>query len=1094
MKLKKLIASCVLASCGMFQAGAQTDVTKYFLTNYGFDTDFNYPASSSATVGQEILDIPGWTPNFTINYTITGVYEFGFKGTFNNGTVPAKGYDDEPGGGLALSTGWSQTFGYYQTVTLPAGKYTLNVPTYNGKDAAGGKSDLAWIPASGTTVKSTVSSYPYGKWTLDQISFTLTKTTTGKIQIGYVAGDGGSAGSANLVIDYVQLMVEDMGVDKTSLQTLLNTANKLYGDGTGDGAADLKAAIDAAQAVYDNADVDMITVLETEVALGEAIDVYHGQNVSEENPLDYTSYIVNPSFENNGTEGWIVDGFGTQNNAAFTKRAGTTYIEKWVSTGNKVGSGSVYQLIPNLPDGRYKLTVGAQNYNQGATTEKCTGAYIYAGDVQEPVYTPADYSLTFTSISGEVEIGFKAENASGNWLALDNFRLYLIGRVDMGEIVAELQRVIATAEALQPEMMSTVAATQLQNAIDAAKLITEQSSGAESQAASKGLDAAIQVAEKSIAEYKALADAIAVAEAAYDATLEGAADFRAVIDEAIALSKNAEATSAQLTAEVAALEKAELAFNLSNPSGEAPEVTTHPYVARGCRIAFGRATFKANGSAIKERGFCYSSENREPTVLDERSTSYYSHAGTIYYMKDIKPATAYWVRAYAISEGNQVGYGDVVKIVTLPDANCTWSWVRNDATDAEDARCRAAIAEAMEDYNYCSGFRGFHLSGNYVKGAGAGSGTADCSYGGYMRISQAEAYQRTGTVQHETNHGVGVGTTPRWYNCPELRANTSRGAWLGRRANELVNFFENTSNNEIRVTGDNTHMWPERVSGAETTLLNYGINGAQEDNGDKLLYYANAMLTEFLCEDGLCPTYNYPNGLPCYTYNYDDEKKYYIVSESDARGLNEGGFLYQRNNMSMSWRPYETVNDSCAWLIEYVPATGYYRFKNVMSGKYMTHASGGLAVTLASRTSVTLASTEDFHLLPGRVDVEIGEGDSKFKSYGFWFTWYDEGNKSMTAKALTDRTGYGANSIEDFDFSNAATDQRWIIISEDEVEAYLVATGATGIHDIVADDAAENGKRVVAIYSVDGVRLQSTQPGINIIKYSDGTSRKMIVK
>ena len=61
-----------------------------------------------------------------MNYTITGVYEFGFKGTFNGGTVPEKGYDGEAGGGLALSTGWSENMAYYQTVTLPAGNYTIS--------------------------------------------------------------------------------------------------------------------------------------------------------------------------------------------------------------------------------------------------------------------------------------------------------------------------------------------------------------------------------------------------------------------------------------------------------------------------------------------------------------------------------------------------------------------------------------------------------------------------------------------------------------------------------------------------------------------------------------------------------------------------------------------------------------------------------------------------------------------------------------------------------------------------------------------------------------------------------------------------------
>ena len=91
------------------------------------------------------------------------------------------------------------------------------------------------------------------------------------------------------------------------------------------------------------------------------------------------------------------------------------------------------------------LTVGAQNYDQQNMSSKCTGTYIYAGDQREPVYTPADYSVKFTNITGEVEIGYVAENASGNWIAVDNFRLYLIGKLDGEGVLSEVQRLIAAA-------------------------------------------------------------------------------------------------------------------------------------------------------------------------------------------------------------------------------------------------------------------------------------------------------------------------------------------------------------------------------------------------------------------------------------------------------------------------------------------------------------------------------------------------------------------------------------------------------------------------------------------------------------------------
>lgn len=47
----------------------------------------------------------------------------------------------------------------------------------------------------------------------------------------------------------------------------------------------------------------------------------------------------------------------------------------------------------------------------------------------------------------------------------------------------------------------------------------------------------------------------------------------------------------------------------------------------------------------------------------------------------------------------------------------------------------------------------------------------------------------------------------------------------------------------------------------------------------------------------------------------------------------------------------------------------------------------------------------------------------------------------------------------------------------------------SGVGDIVAAE-----RRVAGIYSVSGVLLDSMQPGVNIIRYSDGTVRKLVVK
>ena len=1094
---------------GSLNVSAQTDVTKYFLTNYGFDDNFDYPASSSAAVTQEIKEIPGWTQEFSINYTISGVYEFGFKGTFNGGTVPAEGYDGESGGGLALSTGWAQDFPYSQNVTLPAGSYTIKVPTYNGITATAGKSLLKWIPSSGTTVSSSVSSYPTKKWTLDEISFTLTKTTKGKIQIGYNASvSAASSNCANLVIDYVQLLASDMAVDKTDLKSTLDSANGYYGDGTGSEAAALKAAIDASQAVYDDESADMVTVLESDYTLKNAIEAYRRANVSEENPLDCTDYITNPSFEN-GTAGWTNSNLAQQTNTSFTRKAGTTYLEKWVGSGS-AGDASVRQTI-TIPNGKYKLTVAAQNYTQSSTTKKNTGAYIFAGDQQEPVYTPNNYTVSFTSIAGEVEIGFVAEGATGNWLAVDNFRLSLVGYVDDAELIAELSRLVDLSKELQGQQMSKAASAELQAQADAANLIidgtnaynakvtlalqnaiagarssianyqalqqmvasaaeiqSEMMTGTASEnlqtqltAANLILDAtneydakvvtalqkAISAAQTSVANYKALQTAIDAAEKVYDESKDGAADLLAELTKAKAMMTDTSVADNDVVNETEAVKTAQLLFLVANGSGTAPTVkTVTDFMIPAAHGGLIRATI--SGSNIRERGICWSTE-KEPTIADHRETTYYTQKGTIFHVQEMQPASVYYARAYAISNTYAVGYGDVIKVVTLPKGSCVGTWDNGAPTEAANTRCRNAIQETMDYLNEWTAIKGFTLSGHY----GAQTPTADCSYGGYMRIGPNAGNQAIGTVIHETGHGVGVGTHWRWNNCADTRENTTYGKWLGRWANETLHFLENTTSEATFMTGDAVHGWGTNAS------YDWFVNGADKDKHTAIQYIGGCALLYSLYVDGLCPTSGHPNGVPGYTFNFDDDQEYVIMSEDADRGLNTG-FVYQRNNTSLAWKnveDQEALTDSVKWKLEYVPSIGYYRLVNAATGRYISHSTTG---SITMKNTTTPSNTENFQFMPGRKDIKVTINGTSMNLPSYWFCWYDSSNKAMELKVHNDRTGYGNAGSVDFNYSDKnGTKQRYIIIPAETVKNLLPEghlkgdvneDGKVDINDVVA--------------------------------------------
>ena len=373
---------------------------------------------------------------------------------------------------------------------------------------------------------------------------------------------------------------------------------------------------------------------------------------------------------------------------------------------------------------------------------------------------------------------------------------------------------------------------------------------------------------------------------------------------------------------------------------------------------------------------------------------------------------------------------------------------------------------------------GFHLTGNY----GAGTETADCSYGGWMRIGPNPDNQAIGTVLHETGHGVGVGTCDRYAD-----TNVHNWTWFGREANRIYQFLENQEGNSEYVwVGDGTHAW-----GANSTY-DWLVNGAWKDTHEELQYAGGMCILYGMFIDGMNPTYSYSNGISGYTYNFDDTKKYYLMNKNAETGLVEG-LLYQRSNTAASWGKFmtdEEIDDKAAWYMEYNPKKMYYMFRNASSGRYLTHADGSTAIGLKNTTSPS--STEFFQLMPDRKDVTLKAGTKKVTTHGYWLTWNENGDKAVQASKMG-RT-YGSVSQVAFDYRDSATSQQWIIISEDELPIYQeIATIATGLDIPVAEEAdpEKAEAQIEGIYNAAGMKLNGFEPGVNLIRYSDGTVKKV---
>lgn len=444
--------------------------------------------------------------------------------------------------------------------------------------------------------------------------------------------------------------------------------------------------------------------------------------------------------------------------------------------------------------------------------------------------------------------------------------------------------------------------------------------------------------------------------------------------------------------------------------GDAPTVKTDKRFARGATMAFGRMTATIKDGTITERGFCWS-ESPEPTINDFTTTETLSNNGTIYWLKDLKPATMYYMRAYAKTEGRQVGYGEVIKFCTIPKGQITLDM--RTSGDADSERIKAAAQTAIDWWNNLTEMKGFTPSIGFA----SGTPTADCSYGGWMRVGPNQSYQRPGTIMHEMLHGVGV--IP-WANTEWARFNlrsgtsnaagfaTGSGTWLGDRVTEVLRFWDNSST--AQLSGDYQHMWP------------YGINGANEDNGSDVLYIGNGLICQALGEDGLQHT-NSLFAEPYYAFNQEDNVKYYLKNESADRGL-YSAYLIPTKTGALTWRDMTSAeavaNDSAAWYLTFTPKNQYYQIHNAATGQYITYSAGFKTI---ARTSPT--TSDNMHLMKGRVDV--GSGDNAKR--GYWII----SPASNWSPACMQANEKGAVGSETFNIANSAVDQRWLILTENEL-------------------------------------------------------------
>ena len=302
---------------------------------------------------------------------------------------------------------------------------------------------------------------------------------------------------------------QDEGVSTRSAEALYNNASTT--------AAQMEAAMNALTLAINKA--------KFEVLLGGA---------TPSDPIDATEYVLeNPDFEFGNISGWTTNYKSGQqaNNIGYQGASYTNgdvfisrFIEAWKNDSEPwtIGDGYLQQTVYGLPQGKYVLEADAISVYQwadhaglGGTGKNPTeGVYLFikAGqfEAKQALATgngqPEHFSVTFINDgSDELIFGLKTENATANWIAADNFRIWYYGKTDLTPAQVELETAIIDAENVDTSVPANARVlTALENALENAQSVLDSRADDEAcNTARETLTAAVQAFNVSVKAYEA---------------------------------------------------------------------------------------------------------------------------------------------------------------------------------------------------------------------------------------------------------------------------------------------------------------------------------------------------------------------------------------------------------------------------------------------------------------------------------------------------------------------------------------------------------------------------------------------------------------
>lgn len=266
----------------------------------------------------------------------------------------------------------------------------------------------------------------------------------------------------------------------------------------------LKAALDKAKADYPAADFSSVEAVynntasvkkelqDAQAQIDPIIAEYKATLASFDNPADMTGLIgdgskVDPwtqTFTGEGTTGsHTTNTWSTEaNNGADGTDMTTPFIEHWTGSGGKLSDQKIFQKI-NVAPGLYKFTVNVRAYNEASKLDAFEGLYMFFGNDtinlqnETPIFYSGSKSVLwskdkFTIIAiveeaGDIELGFEIKGANFNWLAFKQTSLTYYGNEDVVANSIKLAKAAANYEKLEDVAANPTLVQAYNDAVDA---------------------------------------------------------------------------------------------------------------------------------------------------------------------------------------------------------------------------------------------------------------------------------------------------------------------------------------------------------------------------------------------------------------------------------------------------------------------------------------------------------------------------------------------------------------------------------------------------------------------------------------------------